>query len=96
MYTKRSTVVLLVVTNLILVAALLIPILGPPGAQAQSGGRRGDYVCVTANAAGQTYDVLYLLDVRERMLHALYPTPAPRSALVTAPPRNLLKDFERK
>lgn len=63
MLTKRSTIVLLVGLNLFLLAALLIGSYSLPAARAQSSAQASDFVCVTADAAGQEYDVLYVLDL---------------------------------
>jgi len=70
---KRWLIVLLVGTNLLLLAALLIGSYSLPTAHAALGGRAGDFIAVTAQAPGQGYDVLYILDVPDRKLHALTP-----------------------
>jgi hypothetical protein len=96
MFTKRSTIVILVGLNLLLLAAILLPSYSLPAAHAQMRSRTGDYACVTAKAATQTYDVLYVLDVPSRKLYAFYPTAAGRrGSLTAAPPRDLVEDFER-
>ena len=96
MLTKRSVITLLLGLNLLLMAGLVIASTSLPVAYAQAGARPGDFVCVTAKAAGQSYDVLYLLDVRERKLHALYPASAARNPLVPALPRDLAADFQQR
>lgn len=73
MPTKRSVVVLLVGVNLFLAALLVMGSVSLPKAHAQSGGRAGDFSIVTAKAAGQSYDVVYVLDRPARKLHAFYP-----------------------
>ena len=73
MLTKRSIVVLLVGLNLFLLGLLLVATYSPPAAFAGGGGVAGDFVCVTAKAAGQNYDAVYLLDKRQQKLHAFYP-----------------------
>ena len=95
MLTKRSAIVLLVGLNLFLLAALVIGSYSLPAARAQSGARAGDFVCVTADAAGQEYDVLYVLDLPARKLYAFYPTSARANQLVAAAPRDLERDFGR-
>ena len=94
MFTKRCVLVILVGANLLFLAALLIGSYSLPAAYAQGSARPGDFACVTAKAAGQSYDVLYVLDLPARKLYALYPTQSKR--LMTAPPRDLAKDFGRK
>ncbi len=94
MFTKRSIIVVLVGVNLLLLAALWIGSYSLPAAFAQGRARAGDFASVTAKAAGQTYDVLYILDVPARKLYAFYPTQQLR--LTSAPPRDLAKDFDRK
>lgn len=96
MFTKRSAIVALVGLNVALAVALLASALSLPTALAQAGVRRGDFVAVTAKAAGQSFEVLYLLDVPSRKLHALYPGNTPRNKLVATPPRDLAEDFSHK
>jgi len=90
---KRSAVVLLAGLNVILLLALLTPRLGSPAAFAQPGPRGPGYLCVTAKPAGQTYDVLYLLDPAAQKLHAFYPGLPQNRQLTRAEPRDLKKDF---
>ncbi len=93
MFTKRSVIALLVGLNLFLLAALVMESVPAPAAFGQAGARAGDFVCVTAKAGGQTYDVLYILDVPGRKLHALYPPSQRERQVVPARPRDLDKDF---
>lgn len=93
MHTKRLAIVALVGVNVALLAALLFQTLSLPQALAQVGARPGGYAAVTAKPAGQSYEVLYLLDVPSRQLHALYPSVKQRGKLVPVPPRDLAKDF---
>ena len=95
LFTKRSAIVALVGLNLLLLAGLLLTSHSPPNAYAQTARRAGGFACVTAKVAGQTYDVLYTLDLTARKLYAFYPTAGRRSQLVAAPPRDLLTDFGR-
>ena len=74
MFTKRSAIVALIGLNLFLLAVLLIGSYSLPSAVAQARGRAGDFVCVTVQATGQSYQVLYVLDAPRRQLHAFVPT----------------------
>jgi len=94
--TKRTVIVVLVGLNLFLLAALIVGSYPPPAAYAQAGARAGDFVCVTAKAASQSYDVLYVLDVPARKLYGFYPTGPGRGKIVASPPRDLAEDFQRK
>jgi hypothetical protein len=75
---KRSVIVLLIGLNLLLATVLMVGSYSLPAAFAQVGGqpRAGDFLCVTAKPAGQSYDVVYVLDSDKRKLHAFYPTSA--------------------
>ena len=94
MFSRRSLIVLLAGLNVVLVVLLIIGSYSLPGAFAQVSGGRGDIVCVTAKAQGQSYDVLYVLDAQEKFLHAFYPTSVQAKQYVATPPRDLRKDFE--
>jgi hypothetical protein len=72
-FTKRSAIVALAGLNLFLLAVLVLGSYSLPAAQAQTRGRAGDFACVTATVSGQSYDVLYILDVPKGILHALAP-----------------------
>ncbi len=64
----------LVCLNLVLLAAILLVGTGPRAALAQSGpavGTTNNYLVVSGQVQ-RGYDVLYLLDARERALHAFY------------------------
>lgn len=91
--TKRFAITVLIVANLCLVAALLSACFALPATYAQGGGRGVDYLCVTAKPAGQTYDVLYVLDPTAQQLHAFYPGLPQNKQLSRAEPRDLKKDF---
>jgi hypothetical protein len=95
MGTKRTIIGLLAGLNLVLLLALVLSLswLPPAYAQARPGGRAGDYVMVTAKAAGQSYDVLYVLNVPERKLFALYPANVQTKQLAEGGFRDLSKDF---
>ena len=89
---------LLAGVNVVLALCLIAQVVAPAAARAQgrSAGRAGDLVCVTAKAAGQGFDVLYVLDLPTRKLHAFYPPAAKPNTLVHAPSRDLKADFDRK
>jgi hypothetical protein len=89
-------IALLLGLNGLLGLAFLAALAKPAPVLAQTAGRPGDFLCVTAKAAGQTYDVVYVLDVPARKLHALYPANAQTRQLLYAQSRDLDKDFRRK
>ena len=93
---KRSAIGVLVAVNLLLLVALLVGSSSLPPAYAQIAGRSGNFVCATAKAGGQSYDVLYLLDVTSRQLNGFYPVRANRNQLSATKPRDLTKDFQRQ
>ncbi len=90
---KRTIIVLLVGINVLLAAALLFSVAALPTARAQIGARPGELLCVTAKPAGQSYDVLYMLDISTHRLHAFYPASPQSRRLTSAQPRDLLADF---
>ncbi|MCH8251892.1 MAG: hypothetical protein IID36_05505 [Planctomycetes bacterium] len=94
MLTKRSVIVGLVGLNLLLLAGLVLGSYSLPAAYAQAAGRAGEFLCVTCGVTGQDYDVLYVLDLPERKLHAFIPT-IPSGKLEYATQRDLKKDFQR-
>jgi len=91
--TKRSAIAALIVANFCLLAALLSVCFSLPIANAQPSGRGGEYVCVTAKPASQSYDVLYVLDPAAHKLHAFYPGLPQSKLLSRSEPRDLKKDF---
>ncbi len=93
MLAKQSVVVLLVGFNLLLLAALLIGSYSPSAAYAQSRGGSGEFICVTAKAQGQSYDVFYVLDVQQDKLHAFYPVSTRTREHQWAGFRDLRADF---
>ena len=95
--TKRSWIVLLVGLNLLLLLVLLGTAFPSNTVFAQAGASRGGaFLSVVAKPAGQSYDVLYLVDVPNRKLHAVYPPNQANRQLSTAPPRDLAVDFGNK
>ena len=95
MYTKRSLITGLVGFNLLLLILLVLSSYSSPSVLAQGGGNRGSFITVTAKASGQSYDVLYVLDVSSRKLHALYPSSARSRKYLHTPYRDLVSDFGR-
>ena len=96
MLARRIAVVLLVGLNLFLAALLVLGSYSLPTALAQQGrARPGDFICATAKAATQSYEVLYVLDVRANKLYGFYPTSGHATQLTATPPRDLAKDFNR-
>jgi len=67
---RRTLFVLLLGVNLALVAAMVLITPGPPVAHAQAVARGGNYIMVTGKVMDD-YDVLYLVDLNTRTLHAL-------------------------
>ena len=97
MFTRRPLIALLAGVNVLLLLALLAGTHSPPAAYAQGGMRAGgEYLTVTAKVAGQTQNVLYVVDVRGRQLFAFYPAAANTTQLGAIGPRDLAKDFGRK
>lgn len=96
MFTRRSVIVILVGVNLLLLGLLLVGSYSLPAAHAQIGARAGDFACVTAKVAGQSYHTLFVLDVPSRKLYAFYPVDGHTNRLAASAPRDLVKDFDRK
>ena len=97
MLTKRSLIVLLVGLNLLLAAVLALGSYSLPSAVAQAAARgRGDFMSVTAMVGGQSYDVLYVVDIANSKLHALYPPNVQTRQLSYGGFRDLKADFGRQ
>lgn len=92
---RRSALSLLLVLNAALLLASILSSDRPRTAEAQVPGGNSGFLCVTAKASGQAYDVVYLLDVPERKLHALYPASPQNRQLSYAQFRDLSKDLGR-
>lgn len=90
---KRGWIVLLAGINVLLMLALVFSTYSPAKAMAQPGGRAGSFIGVTSQAGGQSYEVLYLLDIQERKLHALIP-PMGKGSPEYAGFRDLKDDFK--
>lgn len=96
MLTKRSILSILVAVNVALFALLLMSSTHLPAASAQTAARRGDFVSVTATPAGRTYDVVWMLDVPQQKLYALYPSQQSGPPnFVASEPRDLVRDFNK-
>lgn len=93
MLTKRALIVLLAGLNLFLLAAVLFQFVGLPKAFADASGG-GGVACVTAKAAGQSFDIVYVLDGNN--LHAFYPTNFQTKKHGLASTRDLSVDFPNK
>ena len=93
MLTKRSWIVLLGGLNLVLAALLVAGLVSLPSAHAQAGARPGDFVTVTAKAGNRNFDVLFMLDVPARKLHAFYPANPQARTMEQAVSRDLAQDF---
>lgn len=91
---KRVLVTALVGLNLLLLLALLMQTTAPSAAFAQAGGGGGPFLSVTAKAAGQSYDVVYLLDVQQDRLHALFVDNFQARKFGQAKFRDLKADFD--
>lgn len=94
MPSKHAVLVMLVGINLLLAAVLIFTSTPPPAAYAQAGGRPGEFVSVTAQVSGQSFDSLFLLDLRARKLHAFVPRIGNRK-LQYGGYRDLAQDFGR-
>jgi len=95
MLTKRSLIVFLVGVNLLLFMVLVVGITSPPAAYAQTRGPAGSFLTATAAVEGQEYDVLYILDLATRRLHAFAPTNVQSKKPDYRGYRDLEKDFRR-
>ncbi len=72
MPSKRSLIVALVGLNLVLLAAVILSSYELPPAHAQGVGAGGNYITLTCEA-DQSYDVLYVIDLPNRTMHAYLP-----------------------
>ncbi len=88
---KNSWLTLLVCLNLVLLLGLLATVRPPQPALAQATGLAGSYL-TAAGRIQSDFDALYLLDVRERTLHAFYFERGSRD-LQYAGYRDLERDF---
>jgi hypothetical protein len=68
---KHTWLSLLLCLNLILLTALVLCAYSPPAAYAQGTSLAGDYMVVAGEVQDQ-HDALYIIDLRNRLLHVLY------------------------
>ncbi len=68
---KRTWLSLLVCLNLVLLAATILVGTSPRTAHAQGTGLSGNYLVVSGEIQ-EEFDALYMVDLRERALHAFY------------------------
>jgi len=61
----------LLVLNVALLAALGLLSLTPPPAQAQFGGRAGDYLMVSGSTPARTEDTVYITDMNNGLMMAV-------------------------
>lgn len=96
--TKRVLITGLVLVNLVLLACLVLTTYSPPQAVAQAVSRAGQYILIAAEAE-RTNDVVYLLDLEKRELHAFrsHIPPVAGAAVQIAwhDMRDLRRDFRR-
>ena len=88
---KSTCVALLVCVNLMLLTALCLASYSLPTAAAQGTGLAGNYMAVTGQIQDH-YDALYVVDLRERTMHAFYWDKG-RRQLVYSDWRDLDRDF---
>ena len=94
MVTKRTLLVVLVGLNLALVAALILSLDILPRAQANPGGRPGDFAACTVKVH-EDYDGLYVVDQAKRKLHLFVPSTKMDGTLTHLQTRDLDADFRR-
>jgi len=94
MISKRSAIVALVGLNLLLAAMAILGSYSLPTAYAQTRGQGGDFLAVTAQPGGSSADVLYLMDLENRKLHAFYLNLQNRQ-LTWANYRDMVEDFRK-
>lgn len=68
---KTTCLSLLVCVNLVLLTALVLCSHSPPAAYAQGASLAGDYLVVAGEIQDQ-HDAIYIIDLRNRLLHVLY------------------------
>lgn len=88
---KTTWIALLVCLNLVLLTGIVLCTYSPPTAFAQGTSLAGDYMVVAGEIQDQ-HDALYIIDVRNRLLHVLYFDRGSKS-LRYAASRDLEQDF---
>jgi len=68
---KNTWLSLLICVNLMLLTAIVLCSYSPPTAYAQATSLASDYMVVAGEIQDQ-HDALYIVDVRNRILHVLY------------------------
>ena len=88
---KNTWLSLLLCLNLALLTGIVLCAYSPPAAYAQGTSLAGDYMVVAGEIQDQ-HDALYIIDVRNRILHVLYYERG-RKTLRYAGARDLEQDF---
>ena len=88
---KNTWLALLVCVNLVLLTAVCLVSYSPPAALAQGTGLSRNYLMVSGEIQDQ-HDALYVIDLRERTLHA-FSWDRARRQLIYADWRDLERDF---
>lgn len=88
---KTTCVSLLVCLNLVLLTGIVLCSYSPPTALAQGTSLANDYMVVTGEIQDQ-HDALYIVDLRNRLLHVIYYDRG-RRLLQYAASRDLEQDF---
>ncbi len=91
---KSTLLALLICLNLVLLTGIVLALCPLPTAYAQGTGLAGNYMIVAAEIQ-DSYDALYLIDMKERLLHAFYYDRGTRK-LEYGGLRNLERDFRNK
>jgi len=89
---KNLMLGLLVVLNIVLLAAVLFHVSTGRPAYAQPANIASNYLAVAAEVAN-SYDALYVLDVADRRLHMFIPTKGGQTRLDLVASRDLNGDF---
>lgn len=88
---KTTWLSMLVCVNLVLLTGIVLCSTSPPAAYAQGTSLAGDYL-VVAGEIQDEHDALYILDLRDRLLHVLYFDRGTKT-LRHAATRDLERDF---
>lgn len=68
---KNACLSALICLNLVLLTAIVFATTSPPAAYAQATGLADNYMVVTGEIQDD-FDALYIIDMKEHMLHTLY------------------------
>ena len=88
---KTTCISLLVCLNLVILTGIVLVSYSPPAALAQGTSLASDYMVVAGEIQDQ-HDALYIVDLRNRLLHVLY-FDRGRRQLQYAASRDLEQDF---